>query len=110
MFHYFTIFKLIKNNITKINRHILSIINSVLDNFYNEINMTVIIENAVDFIEKNVSLLKYADMELYGHQKEIFTICKQPCPKIVLYTAPTGTGKTISALCAIVAFLYHHKS
>ena len=98
MFHYFTIFKLIKNNITKINRHILSIINSVLDNFYNEINMTVIIENAVDFIEKNVSLLKYADMELYGHQKEIFTICKQPCPKIVLYTAPTGTGKTLSPL------------
>jgi|688.fasta_scaffold25862_3 hypothetical protein len=98
MFHYFTIFKLIKNNITKINRHILSIINSVLDNFQSEVDMTVIIENAVDFIEKNVSLLKYADMELYGHQKEIFTICKQHCPKIVLYTAPTGTGKTLSPL------------
>jgi hypothetical protein len=98
MFHYFTLFKLIRNNITKINRHILSVINSVLANFQDEIDMTVIIENAVDFIEKNVSLLKYADMELYGHQKEIFTICKQPCPKIVLYTAPTGTGKTLSPL------------
>lgn len=98
MFHYFTIFKLIRNNITKINRHILSIINSVLANFQDEIDMNVIIENAVDFIEKNVSLLKYADMELYGHQKEIFTICKQPCPKIILYTAPTGTGKTLSPL------------
>jgi hypothetical protein len=98
MFHYFTIFKLIRNNITKINRHILSIINSVLDNFQDDIDMTVIVENAVDFIEKNVSLLKYADMELYEHQKEIFTICKQKCPKIVLYTAPTGTGKTLSPL------------
>jgi hypothetical protein len=98
MFHYFTVFKLIRNNITKINRHILSIINSVLDNFQSDIDMNVIVENAVDFIEKNVSLLKYADMELYGHQKEIFTICKQPCPKIVLYTAPTGTGKTLSPL------------
>ena len=37
-------------------------------------------------------------MELYEHQKEIFTICKQSCPKIVLYTAPTGTGKTLSPL------------
>jgi hypothetical protein len=98
MFHYFTIFKLIRNNITKINRHILSIINSVLDNFQDDIDMTVIVENAVDFIEKNVSLLKYADMELYEHQKEIFTICKQKCPKIILYTAPTGTGKTLSPL------------
>ena len=33
--------------------------------------------------EKNESLLKYADMELYEHQKEIFTVCKQKCPKIV---------------------------
>ena len=98
MFHYFTIFKLIRNNITKINRHILSIIDSVLSNFQDDIDMSVIVENAVDFIEKNVSLLKYADLELYGHQKDIFTICKQPCPKIVLYTAPTGTGKTLSPL------------
>jgi hypothetical protein len=98
MFHYFTIFKLIKNNITKINRHILSIINSILTNFQDDIDMAVIIENAVEYIEKNESLLRYADMELYGHQKEIFTICKQKGPKIVLYTAPTGTGKTLSPL------------
>ena len=98
MFHYFTLFKLIRNNITKINRHILTIINSILTYFQNDIDMNVIVENAVDFIEKNENLLKYADMELYAHQKEIFTICKQKCPKIVLYTAPTGTGKTLSPL------------
>jgi hypothetical protein len=98
MFHYFTLFKLIKNNITKINRHILTIINTVLETFQDKIDMSVIIENAVEYIEKNESLLKYADMELYEHQKEIFTVCKQQCPKIVLYIAPTGTGKTLSPL------------
>jgi hypothetical protein len=98
MFHYFTLFKLIKNNITKINRHILSIINTVLETFQDKIDMSVIIGNAVEYIEKNENLLKYADMELYEHQKEIFTICKQKCPKIVLYIAPTGTGKTLSPL------------
>ena len=64
MFHYFTLFKLIKNNIAKINRHILSIINTVLETFQDKIDMSVIIGNAVEYIEKNENLLKYADMEL----------------------------------------------
>ena len=98
MFHYFTLFKLLKNNIVKINRHILIIINTVLTNFQDQIDMSVIIENAVEYIEKNESLLKYSDIELYEHQKKLFTICKQKCPKIVLYIAPTGTGKTLSPL------------
>jgi hypothetical protein len=98
MFHYFTLFKLVKINIPKINRHVLEIINTVLTNFQDKIDMSVIIENAVECIEKNVNLLKYADMELYEHQKEIFTVCKHKCPKIVLYIAPTGTGKTLSPL------------
>ena len=98
MFHYFTLFKLLKNNIVKINRHILIIINIVLTNFQDQIDMSVIIENAVEYIEKNESLLKYSDIELYEHQKKLFTICKQKCPKIVLYIAPTGTGKTLSPL------------
>lgn len=49
-------------------------------------------------IEKNEYLLKYADETLYDHQKQLFTICKQPNPKLVLYIAPTGTGKTMSPL------------
>ena len=98
MFHFFTLFKLSKNTITKINKHIIEIINSVISKFQDEIDMSIIIENSVDFIEKNNNLLKYADSELYGHQKELFTLCKQKCPKIILYTAPTGTGKTLSPL------------
>jgi hypothetical protein len=57
-----------------------------------------VIENAVDLIEKNTSLLKYSDMTLYEHQKEIFTICKNPQPKLILYMAPTGTGKTLTPI------------
>ena len=36
--------------------------------------------------------------KLYEHQKQLFTICKNPKPKLVLYIAPTGTGKTLSPL------------
>jgi hypothetical protein len=37
-------------------------------------------------------------MKLYDHQKELFTVCKNPNPKLVLYVAPTGTGKTLSPI------------
>jgi hypothetical protein len=37
-------------------------------------------------------------MTLYEHQKQIFTICKSKDPKLVLYIAPTGTGKTITPI------------
>jgi hypothetical protein len=37
-------------------------------------------------------------MELYEHQKEIFTSCKNKNPKLILYMAPTGTGKTLTPI------------
>lgn len=97
-FHYYTLYKLVKNNIIKLNRHIVTITNKILDLFEENIDVSVIIENAVEFIEKNKSLLKYNDLTLYEHQKEIFTECKNTNPKLVLYMAPTGTGKTLSPI------------
>ena len=98
IFHLFTLIKLIQNNIIKINKHIISIIKNIIDMYKEEIDINTIIENAVECIEKNASLLKYADMELYDHQKQIFTLCKNKDPKFILYTAPTGTGKTMTPL------------
>jgi hypothetical protein len=56
------------------------------------------VEHSYAFIEKNDYLLRYADETLYDHQKQLFTLCKQPQPKLILYIAPTGTGKTMSPL------------
>lgn len=97
-FHYYTLYKLSKNSVSCINRHISLLTQKVLDLFADDIDMSVIIENAVEFIERNPSLLKYADMELYEHQKEIFTVCKSKNPKLILYMAPTGTGKTLTPI------------
>jgi hypothetical protein len=97
-FHYFTICKLIKNNIQRLNIHIINFTNKVIEMFSDEIELGVIIENGVEFIEKNESLLKYSDMVLYEHQKEIFTVCKNSNSKLVLYMAPTGTGKTLTPI------------
>ena len=97
-YHYYTLYKLIRNNIPRLNRHIIHLVNIVLDRFADEIDKSIVIENAVEFIEKNDSLLKYGDLMLYEHQKEIFTLIKQPQPKLIMYMAPTGTGKTLTPL------------
>jgi hypothetical protein len=74
------------------------LINNVLALFEPEIEKSVIIEHAFEFIERNNSLLKYGDLVLYEHQKEIFTAIKQPRQKLILYMAPTGTGKTLTPI------------
>jgi hypothetical protein len=98
MFHYYTVYKLIRNSIKGLNRHVFDLCNKILDKFKDDINMSVIIDNAVEFIERNENLLKYTDMILYDHQKEIYTVCKDKNPKLVLYMAPTGTGKTLTPI------------
>lgn len=97
-YHYYTLYKLIRNNIIRLNRHLKNLVNIVLDKFADLMDKSIVIENAVDFIEKNVNLLKYNDLVLYEHQKEIFTLIKNPAPKLILYMAPTGTGKTLTPI------------
>lgn len=98
IFHYYTLSRLLKNSVEKINRHIFKIIEVALANFEEEVNLIDIIENSVECIEKNQDLLKYGDLQLYDHQKTIFTSVKSNYPKLILYIAPTGTGKTLTPL------------
>jgi len=97
-YYYYTLYKLIRNNIMRLNRHVKLLVNNVLVMFENDIEKSVIIEHAFEFIERNNSLLKYGDLVLYEHQKEIFTAIKNPRPKLILYMAPTGTGKTLTPI------------
>jgi hypothetical protein len=64
------------------------------------VTISEVILQAYEFIEKNPYLLKYEDMTLFNHQKQLFSIMKQKpeVPKLVLYIAPTGTGKTLSPI------------
>lgn len=98
LFYYFTIHKLMKNNIYKINRVVKDVVRQVLEKYNDEVDLLHIICNSVEFIEQNKQLLKYSDMVLYDHQKTIFTACKVHKPKLILYIAPTGTGKTLTPL------------
>jgi hypothetical protein len=99
MYYYYTLYKLIRNTVVRVNKHVLTICNNIIDLFHNDVSVANIIEYADEYIEKNDTLIKYEDLTLYEHQKEIFSICKNNLkPKLILYMAPTGTGKTLTPL------------
>lgn len=101
-FYYFTLSKMHENvrDIVKINSILKDIILNILQEqeFESEFRPEEIIYNAAEYIEQNKALLRYKTQQLYPHQKKLFAIIKQPEPKLIMYIAPTGTGKTLSPI------------
>jgi hypothetical protein len=97
-FHYYTLYQLSRNSVYQLNRHITYLVNNTLDKYITEVNLIRLLEQSVDIIEKNSLLLKYKNISLYDHQKQLFTISCREGPKLILYIAPTGTGKTLSPI------------
>lgn len=96
--NYYTLYHLRNVHITNIIPKVNEFIDAILESYFEDINIDKLFEKSNDLIENNDDLTLYHDFHLYDHQKELFTICKNPHPKLVLYIAPTGTGKTLSPL------------
>ena len=60
--HLFTLYKLMRNNVIRVNRHIVAIAHKVLLEHRDDLDLYSVVVNAVRYIEKNPSLLKYADL------------------------------------------------
>ena len=56
------------------------------------------LRHANALLENNEYLSTYADNKLYKHQSAIFSACKVGGPKLIFYSAPTGTGKTLTPI------------
>jgi len=97
-FYYYTIKQLLNYNVGLFNRCFKTTVETLIRALDEDVAIEKIISLSYTIIERNEYLIKYADETLYEHQKRLFTICKQPNPKLVLYIAPTGTGKTLSPL------------
>tara|TARA_B100001093_G_scaffold407422_1_gene396045 strand:+ start:2331 stop:4706 length:2376 start_codon:yes stop_codon:yes gene_type:complete len=89
---------LLNNNIQNINSHLLDLVKTIIDYFEDAVEKSYIVENANKIINKNADIIKYKDKKLFEHQKELFTKIKSITPKLILYIAPTGTGKTLSPI------------
>jgi len=98
LFYYYTLRIILQYGIELFNAPLRKVINTLLETFESEVDITQLLAISYDIIERNDYLLKYADETLYNHQKQLFTLCKRQAPKLVLYIAPTGTGKTLSPI------------
>ena len=96
--YYYTLLIITKYNINDVNVICKQKIEKMLENLSVRVNIIDFIDMGQEMIEKNSYLLKYADKTLYDHQKQLFNACKSPNPKLILYIAPTGTGKTLSPI------------
>ena len=98
MKHYYTLKLMLQKSVLGINSHIIDFANYIIDEFKDEVEIAGFLRSAYRFVEQNENVFKYADFQLYEHQKQLFTVAKRPDAKLVLYIAPTGTGKTLSPL------------
>jgi hypothetical protein len=74
-------------------------VSSVIDYAKTKTTIADVVHSSYQIIEQNPYLLKYEDLCLYSHQKELFSIFnRDKNSKLVLYMAPTGTGKTMSPI------------
>jgi hypothetical protein len=96
----YTAIQLKKCTIPNVNKYVSDFVDQVIKLANDMTSIASVIHRAYEFIEKNPTLLKYEDATLFQHQKQLFTIFKQKptTPKLVLYIAPTGTGKTLSPI------------
>ena len=104
-YYYYTLVHLMKNSVTNLNTYVIEHIKFILKSYEKKVSISHFIKNAYKYIEQNPYLVQYADIQLYNHQKRLFSLCKRKNPKLILYQAPTGTGKTVSP----VGLAGHHK-
>lgn len=98
VFSLYTLVQLKKSHVVHVNQYVMKHVDLIIDTLLHTTSIRQIIHNAYEFIEKNNALMKYEDVTLFQHQKELFTVFRNKEPKLVLYIAPTGTGKTLSPI------------
>ena len=96
--HYYTLHILFSYNIPTANVYIKQLIQHLMK--LHTFDLKSLVLNAVDVIENNPYIYKYQPLQLHEHQRQLFRICQNPNPKLILYTAQTGTGKTLSPIGA----------
>ena len=103
-FYLYTLIQLRNISVKNINKHVLDFVDICITTVNAETVLSNIIRNAYEFIEKNKNIFQYGDITLYDHQKRLFNLFRSSHTNanarsnLVLYIAPTGTGKTLSPI------------
>lgn len=100
----YSLIQLKKASIQKQNKYVNELVDAVLAEYdpQNADNIRGVFYGAHEIIERNKYLIQYEDQMLYEHQEKLFSLFGKggsgADPKLVMYMAPTGTGKTLSPL------------
>ena len=98
----YTLIQIFKTKIRYINYYLHKYINSIIENLNENIKIKDVLAESYDLIERNSYIFEYEDKQLFEHQKQIYNIFQSEKyknnSKLVFYTAPTGTGKTLTPL------------
>lgn len=100
-FYLYTLLQFKTNSIEQINSQVTKFVDFTIEYALQRTNIQEVFHQSPEFIERNPYLLKYQDISLFPHQKQLFSIAKSnqdSTPKLILYIAPTGTGKTLSPI------------
>ena len=116
IYYLYTLIQMRKSVISHLNQYVQQFVDQVISHLTTDRSRSgaSLIQDAFDqsytIIEKNPHILQVENQTLYDHQKQLFQLFKKPLhpatgepvpdstPRLVLYTAPTGTGKTMSPL------------
>ena len=102
----FTAIHLLRSSYSKGNPLLGTAIKTVLNRISSSLNTTQAVANACKMIEDNPTLMKYAPLRLFDHQRQLFSHFKRGTnPRFIMYVAPTGTGKTLSPLGLISEYV-----
>ena len=100
MNHFYALSRLCSISLaSKANHQLMAFARNVISAFTPYVDIAYMIEHAAEYVESD-SLMYYDDLRLYSHQKQIFDVMSvsKKVPKLVLYSAPTGTGKTVTPI------------
>lgn len=99
-FYLYTLIQLRKASISHVNSILLQFIDEIISITTKTISIGEIYMQSGECIERNPHLLKYEDISLFSHQRQLFQVmgANPEVPKLVLYIAPTATGKTLSPI------------
>lgn len=85
-------------SILNLNSHIMNFVEILIKHVRSNVSIKKLVSMSDSIIEKNSNITKYQNVQLYDHQKKLYSLFKNDSPKMVLYIAPTGTGKTMSPI------------
>ena len=102
IYYYYILNQLLKNTISHLNKYVEEFVKYILQENKSNIKMKDIIVKSHEYIEQNKILLKYRDIHLYSHQKNVIMNFQDKKNKLLLYQAPTGTGKTMTPIALTI--------